>query len=269
MSAPFVIRPLLAVTLLSLLAAPRLAFGLDQFEIQVYEDDVNKPGQLGLEVHTNFTFSGRKTPDYAGEIPPHHIGRLTLEPALGVTDFLELGAYIQFYTSPDKRFDFAGLKLRTKWVVPERWRWPLMLGLNVELGKVSRAVEQDGWANEFRPIIGWKNDHFLASFNPIFGYALTGDEAFEPDFEPAGKLAWNTQRGFALGVEYFACLAHLTSGFHPLKEQEHVIYAIFDLAEPAGSETDDGWEFNLGLGRALTDITGAQWIAKMIVGKPF
>ncbi len=40
-------------------------------EIQVYTDDINAPGKFGLELHLNLTLSGRRVPDYPGEITPH------------------------------------------------------------------------------------------------------------------------------------------------------------------------------------------------------
>ena len=47
-------------------------------EIQVYTDDINKPGDFGLELHVNTTPKGRKTPDYAGDSPPNHGLRLSI-----------------------------------------------------------------------------------------------------------------------------------------------------------------------------------------------
>ncbi len=251
--------------------APRAAQAVDRFEIQVYEDDVNRPGQFGLELHTNYTIDGRTTPEYAGQVPPNHVGRLTLEPALGLTDWLELGGYVQSYLAPEVGAQYGGFKLRAKMVVPESAHLPLMLGLNVEIGRVPHRVEEHGWANEFRPIIGWKNDWVLAVVNPIFGYALTGSERFKPDFEPAGKLAVNTQLGFALGAEYYAGLGRFDQDLAPVSSQEHLLFGVFDLTPPAGSEPSPSgdWELNVGVGRALTEATGPQWIVKSIFGRAF
>jgi hypothetical protein len=43
---------------------PLDARAAQQDEIQVYADDINKPGQFGLELHPNTTPSGRTVPDY-------------------------------------------------------------------------------------------------------------------------------------------------------------------------------------------------------------
>jgi len=255
----------------------------DLFEIQVYEAEVNRPWQAGLEAHLNYTLSGRESPAFAGEQPPDHVFRLTLEPALGVTEFLEVGAYLQNMMNEDGQYRFAGFKLRTKWVVPRRYTGAFFFGINAEIGRVPRAVEAEGWANEFRPILGWYNGYWLFDVNPIFGYALSGPDKLRPDFEPAGKVGYNTQYGFLVGTEYYAGLGYLSTLPVPRSEQDHLLFLTLDLAEPAGTpappaspaspkeeeEEEEEWELNVGLGRGLTTATPQQWILKAIVGRAF
>ena len=254
------------LALLALQAAPARA--LDRFEIQVYDHDVNAPGSFGLEVHGNYTAFGHRTGDYPGGVPANQAARLTLEPAIGVTDWLEFGAYLQFLVQPDVGAKWGGAKLRAKFVVPERLHWPVHLGVNVELGMVPKDIEQNGWANEIRPILGWSDGVWMLAVNPILGYALTGTERFKPEFEPCGKLSWNTQQGFAVGVEYYAGLGLLAEGFAPLGQQEHLIFAVFDLASPTG-QPDARWEFNAAIGHGLTSGTAQEWVVKTIVGRAF
>jgi hypothetical protein len=268
----------LSAVLLAAVLAPASATALDRFEIQVYVAEINDPGQLGLEMHLNYTFEGIQTPEYAGQIPPHHVGRLTLEPALGVTDWLEFGTYLQFMVTPDGSFQYGGWKLRAKFVVPERlqeqWGIPLFLGVNFEIGRMPHSVEEAQWANEIRPIIGWKNDYWLLSVNPIFGYALSGPNQFRFEFEPCAKVSYNTQLGFAVGTEYYAGLGFVGDGFLPPSRQEHLLFGVIDLVEPARSRTGtpahpSPWEVNLALGGALTSATGQHLIAKAIIGRSF
>lgn len=260
---------LVCVLALLVLLASGTARALDLAEIQVYQSEVNRPGQFGLEVHTNHTIRGQKQVEYEGHIPPHGVTRLTLEPALGVTEWLELGLYFQALHAPDAGFQWAGAKVRAKLVVPSRLTGRFMLGLNVEVGRIPHNVEVDGWANELRPIFGYKDGWLLASFNPIIGYAFTGDERMKPHFEPALKGWINTQRGFALGVEYYAGLGLFSRGFAPLREQEHLALVAFDLAEPAGRDDDDGWELNVAFGHGFGPATAQDWLLKTIVGKAF
>ena len=244
------------------------SFGMDLFEIQVYRDDINAPGHFGLELHANYTISGRQQAAYPGEQPPNHVARLTLEPALGITEFFELSAYLQNMMNDDGRYRFAGVKLRGKFVLPERYTHRFFLGLNIEFGRLPHAAEQEEWSNEFRPFAGWYNGHWLFDVNPIVGYALSGADKFKPEFEPAGKLGFNTQYGFMLGAEYYSGLGLLANP-SPLREQEHLLFATFDLAEPAESGIEQPWELNLGIGKALTSATPQQWILKAIVGRSF
>jgi hypothetical protein len=244
------------------------ARAMDKFEIQVYQGEHNDPGQASAELHSNYTIEGHAGPAYPGETPPDGVLRLTLEPALGITAWLEIGAYLQTMISPDHGTQFAGWKLRTKLILPQRLGLPLVLGINIEIGRVPRSVEDEGWANEFRPIIGLPLGRFSFTFNPLFGFALTGPEAGRPDFEPAFKAKWNTNLGFAVGLEHYAGLGRFDQGFVGLHQQEHLTFAVLDL-EPAEGQPESPWELNLALGRSLTDATPQRWLVKAIVGRTF
>jgi len=257
------IRPV-AAALLALLPAAALAF--DRFEIQVYEAEVNDPGQMGLETHLNFTARGDRQPAYPGEIPPDRAFRLTLEPAVGVTPWLELGAYLLAMTAPGEGARYAGAKLRAKLVVPHGERG-FFYGLNVEVGRVPHAVEEEGWANEFRPIVGWTDGTWLVDLNPIFGYALSGPDRFRVDLGPAAKVSWNTQRGVALGLEWYAEMGFVDALLAPAR-QPHWLFAVVDLAEAAGREKGP-WELNLAVGAGLTAAADQQLLVKAIVGRSF
>ena len=250
--------------LLSTVALAAPARATDAFEIQVYEGDHDAPGQPSLELHTNYTLAGRRTPSYPGEIPAHGALRLTLEPAIGVTEWLELGAYLQGMRAGEGDVHFAGWKLRAKLMAPERLGLPLVLGINVEIGRVPYAIEPDGWANEFRPIVGARVGRVTATVNPIFGFALTGTQAFQPEIEPAAKVRVSTELGFALGGEYYAGLGPLGAGFLPVRAQEHLVFATFDLEDER-----EEWELNVGVGRGLTSGTPQEWVTKAIVGRAF
>ena len=249
---------------------PATARAMDQFEIQVYGDDMDEPGQFSLETHLNYTIDGHRSPAYSGQQPPNHVSRITFEPALGITEFMEIGAYLQNMIAGDGQYKFSGVKLRSKFVLPTRYTGDFFLGINVEVGRVPRAVEEAGWANEFRPIAGYYNGHWLFDVNPIIGYALSGPDKFKPEFEPAAKIGFNTQKGFMVGAEYYAGLGLLSSP-DPLHQQAHLAFVTFDLAKPVADAAlpEKPWELNVGLGKSLTEATPQQWIIKAIVGYSF
>jgi len=254
-----------AAALLALCAVRSSA--LDRFEIQVYQPDLNEPGHLGVELHTNYTARGTREPGHPGEIPPWRTARLTLEPALGVTPWLELGAYLQLMDAPAHGLRYAGSKLRAKFLGPRPFGEGSFLGVNLEIARVPVEVEQDQWANEIRPFVGWEGRWLLVDVNPIFGYALSGKDAFRVAFEPAAKVALNTQLGFAVGVEYYAELGFVDA-VQPLRDEAHYLFGVVDVVEPYGRPSSP-WEVNLAVGGGLTHGADQQLIVKSIVGRSF
>ena len=255
----------LTAVLLALSALPAPA--LDRYEIQVYQGDMNEPGHLGLELHANYTVRGDKEPGYPGEIPPWHTARFTLEPALGVTPWLELGAYLQLMDAPAHDLRYAGTKLRAKLLAPTPFGPGSFLGVNLELSAVPAEVEQSTWANEIRPFVGWEGRWLLVALNPIIGYALSGKDAFRVVLEPAAKVAFNTQLGFAVGAEYYADLG-FADAIPALADQAHYLFGVLDLAEAHGRPSSP-WELNLAVGGGITHGADQQLIVKTIVGRSF
>jgi hypothetical protein len=103
-------------------------------EIQVYDADINSPGQFSLQLHNNYTPIGRKLPDFAGGIVPNHTLNGVPEWAYGVTDWLELGAYVPLYSwTGNGRLLIDGAKLRAGFVVPHAQDRGFFYGVNFEL----------------------------------------------------------------------------------------------------------------------------------------
>ncbi len=257
-------RPRLLLAL-ALAATALPAAALDRFEIQVYEEDVNEPGHFGVELHSNFTGRGERTPTYPGEIPPYHTARFTLEPSYGVTSWLELGAYLQALTAPSQGLQFGGVKGRVKMVAPKILGENYFLGLNVEVARLPLAVEPEAWVSEFRPFLGYSSGWVLLDVNPIIGYAWTGKDKFRVDLEPAAKVSLNTQLGFAVGVEYYAELGFVDA-ILPLRDQPHYLFGVLDLTPPRGAPRSD-WEVNIAVGGGVNGPTDQQLIVKTIVGR--
>ncbi len=258
--------PRLALAGAALLAAVP-AGAIDRFEIQVYEPELNEPGHAGVELHSNYTVRGSRTPAFPGESPPDRAARFTLEPAYGVTSWLELGAYLQSVVTPSEGARFAGGKVRAKLVAPRFAGENFFVGVNVEVGRVPSFVDEAGWANEIRPLLGWADDRFLFDLNPIVGYALTGKDRFRVDFEPAAKVSVNSGLGFAVGAEWYAELGFVDA-IRPLRDQAHYLFGVLDLA-PAKGRPTSRWEVNLALGGGFGGGADQQFIAKTIVGRSF
>jgi hypothetical protein len=254
-------RALAAAACLLCAGSPAHAVMID--EIQVYTDDINQPGEFGLELHVNTTPKGRSSPDFPGEITPRHGLRFTPEFSYGLTRSLEAGLYLPYARDAEGTTHFAGPKLRLKWLPlqPGEGNLGWFAGANVEYGKVAPAFEQSRNSVELRPIIGYRGSEWLFAANPILGWALNGpDHDGKPDFSPSAKVARNLAPGIALGAEYYAELGKVNH-LLPHAEQAHTLYLALDYERKP-------WVFNLGVGRGLTGATD-RWTLKTIIEVPF
>ncbi|TFW27722.1 hypothetical protein [Massilia horti] len=230
-------------------------------EIQVYDDYINRPKQFGLELHLNRTMSGRSTPDYPGEIPPAHGTRATFEFSYGLTEQVELGAYLPTVFDQHGNYYLAGSKLRLKWVprrAPEEGG--VFYGANFELGSIRHQFEASRYAFELRPIIGYRDPDWLFVINPVLGYPLSrGYRADGFDFSPQLKVSRNVQPGIGVGIETYMSFGKLFKPT-PLRKGAQTLYLALDVDRAP-------WVFNVGIGRGLTAASD-RWTIKAIFELP-
>jgi len=237
------------------------AWAGDPFEIQVYDGTASPAGVPGLELHVNDWATGNRE-----AAPPeaalHGQFHATLEPSLGVTPFWELGAYLQGAVRTDDGIvDWAGVKLRSKFVTPPSWSRHWRLGMNFEVSYLPPTYDHDRWGSEIRPIAAWHDDDWLFAFNPILDQPLAGSDATQgPSFQPAIKVA-RTVGPVALGFEYYATLGPL-SAILPWREEQQQIFEVVDLLSV------DRLEVNFGVGEGLTEASEGI-VVKAIVGYEF
>jgi len=112
-------------------------------EIQVYIDDLEAPGEHGVELHINTTPSGNTTPDFPGEVTTHHGLRITPEISWGLARNWDWGLYLPFVRNAEGTTYFAGPKFRLKWLPlrPERGGTGYFAGVNTEVAFVDELDE--------------------------------------------------------------------------------------------------------------------------------
>jgi hypothetical protein len=248
-------RSLVPVLFVLLLFA-RSARAIDPFEIQVYDGTANAPGAVGLELHLNRVFAGLHSAA-APELAPNHQTHFTLEPSLGIFAWWELGGYLQSTLRADGGFAYSGVKLRSKFVVPEGTYRELRLGLNLELSALPERYDAGRWAVEVRPIIAWESSRWLLAANPILGVGLT-DLRSGPDLEPAAMAKIKLAEAYALGLEYYASLGPIAR-LGRANQLSHYLYETFDLLSVPHFELNFG--VGEGLSKASNDLT-----LKLILG---
>src|SRR5213595_2173290 len=147
---PASLRPCLACVAACLVAATVHAALSD--EIQVYTDDINAPGEFGLELHVNTTPNGRRTRDYPGEVTPHHGWRVTPEFSWGLAKDWEAGLYLPASRDANGNTQLAGAKLRLKWlpVRPQEGDTGWFFGANGELSRLKKQSSESRTSAELR-----------------------------------------------------------------------------------------------------------------------
>ena len=229
-------------------------------EIQVYTEEMDEPGEFGLELHVNYALKGAKEPGYAGEMPSHHMLQITPEFSYGVTKTLEAGLYLPLAISPDGNAYGNGLRFRLKYIAPREEGELFFWGLNTEVGYSARRASESYWGMELRPIVGYRTENWLLSFNPILNMDLSSNVSREPQFEPALKLTRKAAEGVQAGLEYYGEYGPL---HHRLtaSERGHYLYGVVDI------EKKD-IDINFGIGRGF-DNAADTWVAKAIIAFPF
>jgi hypothetical protein len=228
-------------------------------EIQVYDADMNSPGQFSVHLHNNYTPAGRKLPDFEGRIVPNHTLNGVPEWAYGVVEWLELGAYVPLYSwTSDGRFLIDGAKLRAEFVVPHAQDRSFFYGVNFELGFNARYWEPTRNSGEIRPIIGGRIGPMDLIVNPILDTSFQGVGSL--DLAPASRAAFNFSESWAVALEHYADYSRL-SHFEPLNGQRQTLFAVIDYkGDPVAVE--------FGIGRGFTAASDPL-VLKLILSRDF
>lgn len=256
MTQSIAMRIIAICILFSMASAPARAALPD--EIQVYTDDINAPGEFGVELHVNATPRGRRVPEFPDEVTPHHGLRVTPEFSWGLTRTLEAGVYLPFTRDAEGRVLFGGPKARLKWLPlkpGDGGGW--FAGLNGEYSWLTRNFEPATRRLELRPIIGWKKSDWLFAANPVLDWPQNGPEhGGRPEFNPSAKVARTVAPGVALGFEYYTELGRLGRPAQRAERPQTLFFAIETERTPI--------PLHFGIGRGLNDAAD-KWTVKAIL----
>ena len=229
-------------------------------EIQVYTEELDGPGQFGLELHVNYVLKGATEPSFEGEMKSQHRLQVTPEFSYGLTKSLEAGLYLPAAMSSDGNLYGNGMRFRLKYIAPREEGERLFWGLNTELGQSARRVSESRATLELRPIIGFRDEKWLVSFNPILDADLSNNVSREPKFEPALKVTRKAWEGVHAGLEYYGEYGPIHHRI-PAAARGHYLYTVMDLELK-------GFDINFGIGRGMEDAAD-KWVAKAIIAFPF
>lgn len=211
-------------------------------EIQVYMDEMDKPGHFGLDTHFNYVTDGTLANDYPGQQQSLDRLRITPELSYGITPNVEAGLYLPLATIDGQgRLDPGGVKARLKFIAPRAhgqvWWW----GANFEIGHVNHKLDVNPWNAEFKGIVGARLGKWTLAENANVDFVVSGPQPHSPEVEFDTKLAYAMTKRVSLGIESYngtGSFAH----FGAVGDSDQSIFAVTDI--------DLGhWALNFGLGR--------------------
>ena len=240
---------------LALVAATGPAFALTD-EIQVYTGDAAPPGVFNLTLHSNYTPSGLRQPDFPGGLVDDRSYSGAAEWAYGVTPWFEAGMYMPLYSiSSNHGGGLNGWKLRALFVNPDNPTSDFYYGLNFEFSVNAGHWDQERYTGEVRPIIGYHFGPVSLTINPILDNSYRGLAAL--DFAPATRLDYALSKQWAVAVEEYDDFGELR-GFLPGREQSHQLYLVADYTGPVSVEG--------GIGFGLTPATDHLTLKLILTG---
>jgi hypothetical protein len=229
-------------------------------EIQVYMDEMGAPGELGLDVHSNYVASGERSVDYPGAQPSLHRVRITPEFAYGLTRNLELGAYLPLATiEGGGRFGVDGIKFRLKYIVPRPAGQTWFVGANFEIGRVGHKLDINPYNAELKGIAGIRLGRWTAAANANIDFTVSGPAPGPASLEIATKLSYALSPKFAIGIENFTGVGEFRA-LGRFGSSEQSSYATIDTSLGR-------WDLNLGIGRGY-GANADRWTVKAVIGVP-
>ena len=252
------LKRVLAAAVVLLAVSGGVAHAADE-EIQVYEDDLDRPGQFGLDTHINYVFANNAGPDYPGQQLSVDRIRITPEWSYGLTRNVELGLYLPLADFRNNQFTIDGYKMRVKFIAPhpdsQNWYW----GANFEIGQVDKRLDINPWNAELKGIWGVRKGPWTLAANLNVDWMVSGPEHSPVDVQVATKAAYKLDEDTAIGVESYNGLGG-GRDFGRLSGADHQTYLVLDKG--LGK-----WDLNLGVGYGYGRPED-RWMVKAVVGVP-
>lgn len=239
------------------MAAPALAA---PEEIQVYMDEMDDPGDVGLDLHSNYVVSGNRELDYVGQQQSIRRLRVTPEFSYGVTKTVEVGLYLPLATVDSSgRVGADGIKFRIKYIAPHREGDGWYYGANFEIGRVDHKLDVNPYDAEFKAIVGRHVGPWTFAVNGNVDFTVDGPERAPTSLDIDTKISRAVSNKTAIGIEtYNGGGAFRRLGTFGSSEQATFVTVDTHLGR---------WDANFGVGHGY-GATKDAFIIKAIVGVP-
>ena len=195
------------------LAAALPAHALNFFELEVYPATTEGKGVHEVENITTFVANGV-------DAERHRLLRSSFEYNYGLTDKIDVAAYVDVEKPNGGDVEYAGSRFRARGALWDKGRFPLDLGWYLE-AEVPHNQESD-LELEFRPIVSRDVGRFSFDLNPIFELPTVSEERRTVEFNYAARVYYRLSRRFIPGVEFYGDIGQVRA-IDGSREQEHYV----------------------------------------------
>ena len=207
--------------LIAALLSATPADALNFFELEVYPATTEGQGVHEIENLTTFVGNGRA--EAGAETPRHRLLRTSLEYNYGLTDRIDVAAYLDLQRPNGQDVEYAGSRARARGAVWEKGRFPVDLGWYLEA-----EIPHDDESQlelEFRPILSRDIGRFSLDLNPVFELPTVSEERRTLGFNYAARVYYRLSRDFYPGVEFFGGIGQIRA-IDSSREQEHYVFPV-------------------------------------------
>jgi len=214
----------ITVLLLTLGAGPARA--LNFFELEAYPATTEGKGLHEIENLSTYVANGRRPSEEeeeGEEARRHHLFRTSLEYNYGLTDKIDLAAYLDLQWPDGQAPEYAGVRFRGRGALWDKGRYPVDLGWYVE-AEVPHGGESD-LELELRPIASRDFGRLSVDLNPSFELPTVSEERRTLEFNYAARLYYRWSRSWQPGLEFFGGIGQIRD-VDPSREQEHYVFPM-------------------------------------------
>jgi hypothetical protein len=220
-------RPVLGLVALGFAAAAAPARALNFFELEVYPATTEGQGLHEVELHSTYVPVGRKATE--GEVSGEELRRqglfrTSLEYNYGLTDKIDIAAYLDLAWPNADQPQYMGNRFRARGALFDKGRFPVDVGWYFEV-----EVPQKDDAKlelEFRPIVSRDFGRFTVDIDPAFELpTVTETERRTFQFNYGARILYRLSPLLQPALEVFGDIGHIRD-VDPSKEQEHYIFPM-------------------------------------------
>jgi hypothetical protein len=202
------------------------ARALNFFELEVYPATTEGKGLHELSSLSTFVANGR-TPseeEREGEEPiRHRLFRTSLEYNYGLTDKVDIAAYIDLQHENSQEFEYAGSRFRMRGSFWEKGRFPIDLGWYVE-AELPHNTESD-LEFDVRPILSRDFGKLSIDLNPGFELPTVSEERRTLEFNYSARAYYRLSPVIAPAIELYGGIGQIRD-VDASREQEHYVFPV-------------------------------------------